>query len=135
MHAFLSYNRSDKGLARQLGGQLKLVGADVWFDGWQLKAGDSIPGKLNEALTAVDTLIVVWSLNAARSSWVRAELETAIARSIEDGTPTVIPVLLDHTDLPPLVRALKWIDLQDEDVGRAVNEIMGIPQKNEQARS
>lgn len=126
MHVFLSYNRNDKEIARRLGAQLKLVSADVWFDEWEIKAGDSIPGKVNDALATIDTAVVVWSENASGSKWVRAELETAIQAGIEDRTLRVIPVILDDTPLPPLIRRLKWVDLQDEDETRAVNEIMGF---------
>jgi hypothetical protein len=77
--AFLSHNRCDKSTARRLGAQLRLVGADAWFDDWEVRAGDSIPGKVNEALAAVDSLVLVWPANAERSAWVRAELERAIS--------------------------------------------------------
>jgi DNA-directed RNA polymerase subunit RPC12/RpoP len=132
MHVFISYNHHDRKTARRLGGQLRLVGGDVWFDEWEVKAGDSIPGKVNDALAAVDTVVLVWSTQANRSAWVRAELETAIARAIDDDGFRVITVRLDSTLPPPLLRRLKWIDLIDEDVGRAVNEIMGFA--NDQQR-
>jgi TIR domain len=126
VQAFLSYNSNDKSSARRLGGQLKFVGADVWFDDWNIRAGDSIPGKVNEALEALDTVILVWSAHSDRSSWVRAELETAIMRSIDDGGFRVIPVRLDEAPLPSLLLPLKWVQLSEDDVGRAVNEIMGF---------
>lgn len=43
-------NRVDKEIARRLGAQLNLVGADIWFDEWEIHASDSIPGWLNDAL-------------------------------------------------------------------------------------
>jgi hypothetical protein len=126
MHAFMSYNSHDRDVARSLGAQLKLVGADVWFDEWEIRAGDSIPGRVNEALAAVDTIVLVWSADADRSDWVRAELETAIARGIEDETLRVVPVPLDETPLPALLRRLRHVKLHDENMARAVNEIMGF---------
>ncbi len=126
MHVFLSHNRQDKDIARRLGAQLRLVGADVWFDEWEVRAGDSIPGKVNEGLGAVDTVLLVWSTDADRSHWVRAELESAIAQGLDDGTLRVIPLILDDTPLPPLLRRLRWVDLRDEDETRAVNEVMGF---------
>jgi hypothetical protein len=50
-NAFLSYNHQDKEEARRLGGQLTFAGAQIWFDDWEVQAGDSIPGKVNEALS------------------------------------------------------------------------------------
>jgi hypothetical protein len=133
--AFLSHNRRDKSTARRLGAQLKLVGADVWFDDWEVRAGDSIPGKVNEALAKVDSVLLIWSANANRSAWVRAELETAITRAIEDQTFRVITVRLDDAPLPALLRPLKWVDLSDRDVAEAVNEIMGFANDQDRLRA
>ena len=108
---------------------LTLAGAYVWFDDWEVRAGDSIPGKVNDALASVDTLVLLWSARADRSKWVRAELETAITRSLDgEDNVRVIPVRLDGTTLPALLRRVKWVDLADDDVARAVNEIMGFAQ-------
>ncbi len=135
MEAFLSHNRHDKSIARRLGVQLQLAGAYVWFDDWEVRAGDSIPGKINEALAVVDSLVLIWSANAHRSAWVRAELETAISRAIEDHTLRVITVRLDDTPLPALLRPLKWVDLSDDDIARAVNEIMGFANDQDRRRA
>ena len=45
MHVFLSHNHRDKDIATLLAAQLRLVGADVWLDDWEIKPGDSIVGK------------------------------------------------------------------------------------------
>lgn len=126
MHVFLSHNAADKAVARRLGAQMRLSGADVWFDEWEIRAGDSIPGKVNQALETVDTVVLLWSSDADRSKWVRAEFETALARGMEDGSLRVIPVLLDDTPVPALLRRIRRVDLRDGDESRAVNEIMGF---------
>lgn len=123
---FLSHNAADKAVARRLGAQMRLSGADVWFDEWEIRAGDSIPGKVNQALETVDTVVLLWSSDADRSKWVRAEFETALARGMEDGSLRVIPVLLDDTPVPALLRRIRRVDLRDGDESRAVNEIMGF---------
>lgn len=133
--AFLSHNRADKDTARRLGAQLTLAGAYVWFDDWEVRAGDSIPGKVNDALARVDTVILVWSASANKSEWVRAELETAIGRSIEAHTFRVICIRVDDTPLPLLLRRLKWVDLSDDDLTRAVNEIMGFANDQDRLRA
>lgn len=50
------------------------------------RTGDSIPGKVNDALETVDTAVLLWSADADRSKWVRAEFEKALARGMEDGS-------------------------------------------------
>lgn len=135
MDAFLSHNRADKDVARQLGAQLTLAGAYVWFDDWEVRAGDSIVGKVNDALADAEAVILLWSANAKRSNWVRAELEAAIARATEEQTFRIISVRLDDAELPALLRPLKWVDLSDGDVTRAVNEIMGFSTDHDRLRA
>ena len=72
---FLSYNRADVAVARSVGAHLALAGVKVWFDEWNIKAGDSIPGRLNEGLQGFDAFVILWSERASRSAWVRQETE------------------------------------------------------------
>lgn len=90
---------------------------DVWFDEWELRAGDSIPGKLDSGLEAFEALILVWSANANRSNWVRQELNSAIRRSVRDNTAKIIPCMLDETPLPALISDRKGIDFSDPKEG------------------
>jgi TIR domain-containing protein len=127
VHVFLSHNHHDKELAVPLAAQLRLVGIDVWLDDWEIAAGDSIPGKVNEALVLVDTVVVLWSGNAAGSRWVDAELATALDRQLSEGSVRLIPIRLDDTKLPALLRPHKWLRLDArEDVPDVAMEIAGI---------
>ena len=123
MLCFLSHNKADKAVTRNIGAHLTLVGMDVWFDEWELQAGDSIPGKLNSGLAAFDAFILVWSANAQRSNWVLQELSSAIMRSIRDNTAKIIPCLLDETPLPTLIADRKGIDFSDPKEG--ILELVG----------
>jgi len=113
MHMFISYNKKDRELATALAVQLRLVGIDVFLDAWEIEPGDSIPGKVNSALGLVDTVLVLWSEDAESSRWVGAELETALALHLEDGSVRVVPVRLDQAPLPALLRPLRWLRLED----------------------
>lgn len=136
MSVFLSYNHVDRDIARGLGAHLTLAGADVWFDQWEIRAGDSIPGKLNEGLTAFDTLLLLWSAHASRSQWVRKELEAAIQRGVEDASIRVIPVRLDQTNLPPLLRPVKRLDYPNlHDIQAVVREVMGFATERDRIRA
>jgi hypothetical protein len=117
MRCFLRHNKADKALARNIGAHLTLVGMDVWFDEWELQAGDSIPGKLNEGLEGFNAFILVWSANANRSNWVRHELNSAIMRSVKDDTAKIIPCMIDDTPLPALIADRKGIDFSDPKEG------------------
>jgi DNA-directed RNA polymerase subunit RPC12/RpoP len=126
VHIFLSHNSKDKEFVRKLATQLRLVGGDVWLDEWEIKPGDRIPSEVSAALAAVDTIVVVWSVNAANSRWVDAELSSALARELSSGSMRVIPVRLDDTALPALLQPIAWIDAEDEDAVGVARKIMGL---------
>ena len=132
MHVFISYNQRDRELATALAVQLRLVGIDVFLDAWEIEPGDSIPGKVNSALGLVDTVLVLWSKDAASSRWVGAELETALALHLEDGFLRVVPVRLDQETLPALLRPLKWLRLEDEaQASEVARQLAGIGSREE----
>lgn len=133
-NVFISHNALDVEPGRQLGAQLKLVGADVWFDEWEIRAGDSIPGSVDEALGLFDTFVLLWSEHAATSPWVRAELETALTRRMADHTLRVVPVRLDETPLPPLLQPLKYLRIEDG-IPSVVDAIMGFSSDRDRLRS
>jgi DNA-directed RNA polymerase subunit RPC12/RpoP len=133
---FLSYNHADKETARRLGVHLKIVGADVWFDEWEVRAGDSIPGKLNAGLAAFEIFVLLWSEHASRSDWVRAELHAAIQHSIENSAVRIVPVRLDVTEPPALLRPFKWLDLRDPKmIDDVITEVMGFRSERERIRA
>lgn len=126
LRLFISHNSNDKPIARRLGVALQLV-ADVWFDEWEIRAGDSIPGRINAALTDFDTLLLVWSEHAASSRWVESELNSAISASNSDRRSRIIPVTLDETPLPSLIADRRRVDLTEPSaITEAVDLIMGF---------
>ncbi|MGH3406791.1 MAG: toll/interleukin-1 receptor domain-containing protein [Streptosporangiaceae bacterium] len=137
MHIFMSHNHLDKDVATPLAAQLRLSGTDVWLDDWEIRPGDSIVGKVNDALGLVDTVLLLWSTNAAASLWVQSEMETAIARRLGDGSVRIIPVRLDDTELPVLLSPLKWvrIDESPSSIGAAVRDIIGLESDQDLLRS
>lgn len=127
MQVFLSYNTADKEAARIIGSNLLLVGAEVWFDEWEVQAGDSIPGRIGEALEAFDVFLLLWSENASRSDWVRTELETALVRAIDEESVRIVVVRLDEQAVPVLLSRLRYLEWTDEaHLPTVVNEIMGF---------
>lgn len=109
MNIFLSHNKNDTSRAREIGVHLQLTGANVWFDEWEIRAGDSIPAKIDEGLGDFEIFLLLWSTHANESKWVRAETDSALHRAISNPTLRVVPVLLDQTPVPSLLAPLKAV--------------------------
>ena len=100
--AFISHAAEDETAALQLRHQLAAQGINSWCFEEDLRHGDHIEGRVKEALTESDCIVIVLSPHALKSSWVCRELGYAIQLRDERGgvpRPCIIPV---HTyeDLP-----------------------------------
>ena len=91
---FVSYGRSTEAQAQQVAETLRAAGYGVWRDD-ELPAHRSYSDVIEERLRAAKAVVVLWSAEAARSQWVRAEAD--IAR--EAGT--LVQLTIDGT-LPPI---------------------------------
>ncbi len=106
---FVSYNSKDKAAAQQVALFLAAENLNVWFDKWEIQAGDSIIQQVQRGLRSCTHFWILWSTHAARSKWVRRELSAILARAVESGSPKVIPLRLDDTPLPTLLADLKYV--------------------------
>jgi len=91
---FISYGRSTEPQAQMVAEALRAAGYSVWRDD-ELPAHRAYSDVIEERLRAAKAAVVLWSGEAARSQWVRAEAD--IAR--EAGT--LVQVTIDGI-LPPL---------------------------------
>ena len=103
---FISYARSTEPQARQLAEALRALGYNVWRDD-ELPAHRSYSEVIEERIKAAKAVVVLWSAEAARSQWVRAEADAAR----EAGT--LVQVSLDGS-LPPMpFNQIQCADLRD----------------------
>jgi adenylate cyclase len=91
---FVSYGRSTEVQAQQVAEELRRSGYSVWRDD-ELPAHRAYGDVIEERLRGAKAVVVLWSAEAARSQWVRAEAD--IAR--EAGT--LVQLTIDGS-LPPL---------------------------------
>ena len=91
---FVSYARSTEEQARQIAEALRTRGYDVWRDD-ELPAHRAYGEVIEERLKSAKAVVVVWSLDALRSQWVRAEADAAR----EAGT--LVQLSVDGT-MPPM---------------------------------
>jgi adenylate cyclase len=91
---FVSYARADEPQSKRVADALRSDGYEVWRDD-ELPAHRAYADVIEERLKEAKAVIVLWSHEAAKSQWVRAEADTA--RSVG----TLVQATLDGT-IPPL---------------------------------
>lgn len=97
---FLSHSSLDKPFVRRLAIDLVDHGMPVWFDTWELDAGDSLQGKIYAGLGDSDYVILVMSPNSVASKWVDKELTAALTLEEKHGRTVVLPIRLAECDVP-----------------------------------
>ena len=97
---FLSHNSKDKAFVRRLANRLSQSGVTVWLDEAELKIGDSLIGRISEAIEQVEYVVAVISSNSVNSRWVKKEIKLALAKEMDAAKPLVLPVLLDDCNIP-----------------------------------
>jgi small GTP-binding protein len=94
---FLSHSSKDKPLVRRIAERLKADGVRVWLDEWEIRAGDSIPAKVEEGLEHSRVLVLCMSENAFGSDWAQLEAGTFRFRDPLNKERRFIPLRLDDT--------------------------------------
>jgi hypothetical protein len=114
---FVSHSSKDKPFVRKLVEAIQKHLLNVWVDEHEIKVGDSLVGKISEALKGADYLVIVLSQASVSSRWVEQELNAALTNQIS-GKGVVLPVLLEDCELPILLRDRLYADFRaDFNVG------------------
>jgi adenylate cyclase len=92
---FVSYARSDEPMAARVADALRAEGLQVWRDD-ELPAHRAYADVIQERLNSAKAVVVLWSAEAARSQWVRAEADAAraagrLVQAAVDGTIPPLP--------------------------------------------
>ena len=83
--------------------ELASLGISPWLDKWEIRPGDSLVQKLfDEGVATADAVIVVVSQYSAGKRWVRAELDAAMVRKINEDTRLILR--LDEPPCPPRLK-------------------------------
>jgi adenylate cyclase len=107
-HVFISYARSDEPLACLIADGLREDGFEVWRDD-ELPAHRAYADVIEERINGAGAVVVLWSAEAAKSHWVRAEADTARAKL------TLVQVTLDGTIPPMPFNQIQCADLKSWD--------------------
>jgi adenylate cyclase len=91
---FISYARSTASQAQRVAEALRALGYGVWRDD-ELPAHRAYAEVIEERLKAAKAVVVIWSAEAVKSEWVRAEADAA------RGTRTLVQLSIDGA-VPPM---------------------------------
>ena len=58
---FVSHNKKDRDIAQQIAVFLTSERIRVWFDEWEVSAGDSIINEIQNGLDSCTHFIIIWS--------------------------------------------------------------------------
>ena len=106
---FLSDAREDLTRAAGLVSIFKKQGWSVWWDVEDIPAGKRFDETIEEALSSVKAVVVLWSRHSVKSSYVIDEASEA------EELQTLIPVLIDEVKVPFRFKRLQTADLRGWD--------------------
>jgi adenylate cyclase len=109
--AFVSYARSDEVHAKRVAEGLRNEGYEVWRDD-EIPPHRAYTDVIEERLKAARAVVVLWSAEAGKSQWVRAEAEAARSAG------TLVQATLDGAFPPMPFNQIQCADLTDWRDGR-----------------
>jgi adenylate cyclase len=107
---FVSYARPDEPQAKRVADALRSDGYQVWRDD-ELPAHRAYAEVIEERVKSADAVVVLWSAEAVRSQWVRAEADAARSAA------TLVQASLDRTIPPMPFNQIQCADLSGWDGG------------------
>lgn len=117
MKAFISHSWKNKTAAQQIADALNDAGIEIWLDVNNLLPGQPITATIDQALSSMDVVILLWSKQALESDGVQAEIESSVRLK-----KIILPCLLDSTPIGAhqLLKEIKGIGFGDipDGIGR-----------------
>jgi hypothetical protein len=110
VHLFVCHASEDKEAALAFADFLRERGTDVWFDQWEIRVGDSIVQKIDDALSKATHLAVLLSSVSVSKPWVRRELSSTLMRQLTDNSISVLPLVLDDCAVPAILADIRFAD-------------------------
>lgn len=112
---FISYAHEDKTFVNRLARELLARHLRVWFDGWEMRVGDSIIQKISQGIEESDYFIIVLSPESVSSQWVQRELSSGLMQQLNNHGVRILPVLFRDCRIPSLLRDSVYADFRTED--------------------
>lgn len=115
---FVSYSRTDEVFARRIATSLSQMGADIWIDLRDIPAGMKWSSAIQQGLDVCDAMILIVSPSSMASSNVEDEWQ-----DYRDRGKTIIPVLIQPTELHYQLRRLQYINFAQSPYDMALTQL------------
>lgn len=128
---FLSHNHADKPLVESVALKLaSIFGQDhVFYDSWSIKPGDGIIDQMSNGLEAPEFVFFFVSAKSLASGMVKLEWQNALY-SATKGKTRLIPVRVDGSDMPAVLKQTLFIDMHTIGLEAAISQIVSVTQGN-----
>jgi len=131
---FLSHRSSDKGFVHKLAADIERYEFEgrnllTWVDEAEIRAGQSVPGLINQGLqnSRFIGLVMTPSYFESQSGWADAEWHAALHRDPDNRKSRIIPLLVaDCPYIPILLRHLMAIDFRGGNYQKALHQLVSI---------
>jgi tetratricopeptide (TPR) repeat protein len=98
MRAFLSHSSLNKAVVISVRNALEKDA--TWLDSAEIEWGDLFLEKISEGIQSATDFVLFWSAPAAKSEWVRLEINMAFIQALNQKAIRLRVVTLDNTPLP-----------------------------------
>jgi TIR domain len=133
---YLAHGSEDhETLAKPLAEALMAQGIDVWFDEWEIRAGDSLRRKMEEGLANCTHFVVLLTPNSLHKPWVETEIDAGFIRAVGGESRFIgIRAGVSVNDLSPFLRTLRCPEVRldhQAEVEALIADIHGVSRKPE----
>lgn len=108
---FISYNKADVEWAAWIAHTLEGQGYTSHFQHWDFRPGTNFILAMNDAAALSRRMIAVLTPNYLASLFTQAEWSSVLARDPGGKNGTLLPVRVEHCELPPSFAAIAHCDL------------------------
>ena len=116
LQVFISYRKREnvEQFAEAVARRIEQEGIRARFDKWDMVAGDSLAGRIEEAFATSRGCLIILSADFIAGSWATTEMHTAITKRVNEGY-RVIPILFENCEIPELLKDPIRVDFRDHD--------------------
>jgi hypothetical protein len=109
---FISHSHADRDVAMVLDQVLRKHRIETFVNRGCVEAGEILPDRLAEGIAWCNRFLLLWSINAARSTWVSEQWDQAYGQQKQ-----ILPYRLDSCPLPDVLDGPIYIDVEDQWAG------------------